>query len=185
MLKWQCKLRVLAFALTGLLMLTDLLSAQTGGQKIFTLNQENLFIRSEFGQRVRQDVAVRSAAIEKENRAIETELKAEELELTETRPDLTPAEFRELADAFNEKVEAIRKTQAQKSADLAGWADSEQRRFFEAAFPILLELAGEIGASVILDQRSTIISSDKIDITDQAIQRINQTIGDGSDMSEQ
>ena len=146
---------------------------------VYTLNQERLFADSLFGQRVRHEVETRSGIIAGENRRMEQELKDEEAQLTEKRPSLAPAEFRSLADAFDKKVESIRTGQAAKTRDLNKWSETERQRFFKAAFPVLLKLAQEVGASVILDQRSAIISSDQVDITDRAVKRMNETIADG------
>jgi len=149
-------------------------------QGVYTLNQERLFSESLFGIRVVREVEKRSSVIANENRDKEQELKIEEARLTEQRPSLKPAEFRNLADEFDKKVEAIRTGQARKSRDVGTWADAEHKRFFTAAFPVLLTLAQDIGASVIIDQRSAIISSNQADITDKAIKRMNDTIGDGT-----
>ncbi len=173
----------LAAALVFLTSVPSLAQNLSGG--VFTLNQDRLFTQSLFGQRVQSEVKLRTAAIAKENRRMEAELKAEELALTEKRPDLEPAEFRKLADEFDAKVESIRTGQAQKSADFNNWAANQRKEFFDAAFPELLKLAEEISAVAILDQRSVIISSDRIDITDRAIKQIDAVIGDGSAPSEQ
>jgi len=160
-------------------------SAQVNGSQILTLDQERFFNQSAFGKRVLQEIEVRSSALTAENRKIEAELTAEELDLTEQRKTLLPAEFRALADAFDKRVELIRTGQAQKADELNSWAESEQNRFVKTAYPSLLDLAKELGALVIIDQRTTIITSGKIDVTDQAIFRADQVIGDGTaEMSE-
>lgn len=150
---------------------------QTAG--VLTLNQERFFNQSAFGLRVLRELEAKSAALATENRGIEEALTGEEQDLTDKRPSLTPTEFRALADAFDAKVEGIRQAQAQKAVDLNAWLEAEQKRFFEAAFPVLLALASDLGASVILDQRATLIALDRSDITNQAILKIDQAIGDG------
>ncbi|HBN29955.1 MAG TPA: outer membrane chaperone Skp [Rhodobacteraceae bacterium] len=154
-------------------------SAQVIGSQIQTLDQERFFNQSAFGKRVLQEIEQRSVTLATENRKIEAELTAEELALTERRKTLVPAEFRALADAFDKRVELIRTGQAQKANELNVWAETEQERFVEIAYPQLLELAKELGALVIIDQRTTIITSSKIDVTEQAIFRADQVIGDG------
>jgi Skp family chaperone for outer membrane proteins len=153
--------------------------AQIGNNRIFVLDQEVLYNRSAFGQRVQQEVLSRSEAISRENQRLEEELKAEELSLTEQRPTLAQAEFRELADAFDARVEAIRTAQAGKAADLNRFTETERQRFFDAMLPVLVGLAEEIGALAVIDTRTTIISSDLINITERAIARIDAEIGDG------
>ncbi len=151
----------------------------TGG--IFTLNQDRLYTQSAFGKRVALEIAKRRAEITDENTKFEAELKAEELDLTHKRPTLDPVKFRKLADAFDAKVVKIRKDQATKGAELSHWADAERKRFFVRAFRILLGMAQELGAEVILDERSTIISSQDIDLTSRAVKRVDKELGDGAD----
>ncbi len=154
--------------------------AQQMDSKIFTLNQDQLYSQSLFGQRVLAEIATRKAGIVDENTRMEAELKSEELALTKKRPTLAPADFRVLADAFDAKVEKIRTGRAQKSLDLNTWSNGERKRFFDLAFPILLQYARDIGALVILDRRSVIISSDAIDITATAMKKIDAAIKDGA-----
>lgn len=154
-------------------------------QQIYTLDQDRLFGRSAFGARVVQEIEERSAAIAAESRRIEAELRDEEQSLTDQRASLPAAEFRSLADAFDARVEALRESQAQKSFDLNTWTEAEQKRFFEAAFPILVTMAEELGALAIFDQRSVIIASDQVDLTDRAIARIDAELGDGAEPAEE
>ncbi len=156
------------------------LAAQQGVQRIYSLSQDRMFSQSEFGVRVRSEIESRSQDIAAENRQIEEELKAEEQALTDQRASLSPADFRVLADAFDEKVETFRTTQARKTSDLNAYSESEQQRFFKAALPVIVTLAEELGATAILDERSTIIASDQMDITALAIEQVNKAIGDGT-----
>ncbi len=171
---------VLMLTVTVTLTMPTVGSAQQAENRIFTLSQDRLFTQSEFGQRMRREIKTRSTAIAIENRKIESELKVEEQTLTEQRASLVPAEFRVLADAFDKKVEAIRTEQAQKSLALNSFAETEQKRFFKLAFPVLIALVDELSAVAILDERSTIIASDKMNITALALARVNTAIGDGS-----
>jgi Skp family chaperone for outer membrane proteins len=167
-------------SLVFMLVLPVSVMAQPSDIRIFTLSQDRLFSLSDFGSRVRRDVASRSSDIAAENRRIEDELKAEEQALTDQRATLSPTDFRVLADAFDQKVETIRTEQAQKSLELNSFTDAEQQRFFGLAFPVLVKLAEELSATAILDERSTIIASEQMDITPLAITRVNAAIGDGS-----
>ena len=153
--------------------------AQQTQQRIFSLSQERLFSQSVFGQRVQADLGRMSGEIAAENRRIEEELKVEEQDLTDRRASLEPGEFRVLADAFDKKVETIRMAQTQKSVDLNAFAEAEQQRFFSSVFPVLVDLAQELSATAILDERSTIIASEQMDITGIAVQRVDSALGDG------
>ena len=114
-----------------------------------------------------------------ENRRMEAELVAEELSLTEQRPNLSPVEFRDLANAFNARVTQIRTTQDRKSRALSNRQNAERQAFFEAALPVLQQLLQQAGASAMLDRRSVLISLSAVDVTDRAIAQIDAILGDG------
>lgn len=147
---------------------------------VLTVDQEALFENSAFGKRLQADFDRDSAALAAENRQIEAELEAEELRLTEERPDMDPAAFREKAAAFDAKVVEIRRTQDQKARELTRAPEEARQRFFRAALPVLTAVVRERGGLVILDSRAVILAADAIDITDEAIRRLDAELGDGS-----
>lgn len=147
---------------------------------ILTLDQNRLFAESAFGKAVNARAADAEKALAAENRRIESGLEQEERDLTERRKTTTAAEFAELADAFDTKVEAIRTAQDAKSREITQRRDDEQRRFVQAAGPVLGALMTEFGASAIIDKTVLILSLNAIDITAEAIVRLDAVLGDGS-----
>ncbi|MEX0282047.1 MAG: OmpH family outer membrane protein [Arenibacterium sp.] len=117
-----------------------------------------------------------------ENRRIEAELTAEEKALTEQRETMEPQEFRALADAFDEKVQAFRDTQDARTRALSQRREEARGVFVEAVIPVLAQLMRETGASVILERSTVFLSTNATDITDIALLRINAAIGDGSNL---
>jgi Skp family chaperone for outer membrane proteins len=147
---------------------------------VLTLDQDELFERSAFGQRVRREIEAASAELTAENRRLEAELAQEELRLTELRPTTDPEAFRQMASAFDARVVEVRRTQDQKGRDLSRRPEEARQEFFRAVIPVLADVVRERGAVAILDSRAVIISADLIDITDEAIRRIDATLGDGT-----
>lgn len=147
---------------------------------VVVLDRDALFSRSLFGQRVASDIEAASEALAAENRRIETDLEAEEQELTTRRDTMEMAAFRELAVAFDERVTTIRQTQDAKARAISQQTDRAQQTFLEQANPVLVQLARETGALVILDRRTVIASADQVDITELALMRIDAALGDGS-----
>ncbi|KAA0921203.1 OmpH family outer membrane protein [Aquicoccus porphyridii] len=150
---------------------------------VLTVDLNRLFNETLFGERVASELEAESAVLAAENRRIEAELTAEEKELTERRDAMTPAAFREAADAFDAKVQRIRAEQEAKARALADENENAQRRFLGAARPVLERLMLESGASVLLDTRAVLLSSDAVNVTDAAVDRIDDAIGDGSGVS--
>jgi Skp family chaperone for outer membrane proteins len=146
---------------------------------IIVVDQERLFQESLFGNRIAQELEERTAELAAENRKIETELIAEERDLTERRPSLEPAEFRTLADAFDAKVERLRAEQDAKTRDLVELRDTERQNFTRTVGPILLDYMRETGAAVMVDRRSVVATSDRVDVTDKLIAEINARVGAG------
>ena len=164
------------------LLLAALLAFPSAGQEpaapspILTLDPERLYVRSRAAARGLAAVEAQAEALATENREIEAALAAEELDLTEKRPDMEPAAFRKLADAFDEKVQIIRDEQDAKARELQQLRDEERQAFLQRARPVLAEIARERGAYIVLDRRSVFLSADQIDITDEAIQRMDAAL---------
>jgi Skp family chaperone for outer membrane proteins len=148
---------------------------------ILTISSDRLFVESAFGQRIAREIEAESAVLAAENRKIESELTAEEQALTERRPTMEADAFRVLADAFDEKVQQIRREQEAKAVALATRRDKAQVEFFRIAAPVLEALMRETGAGVILERSSVFLSANATDVTDLAISRIDAVMGDGSD----
>lgn len=154
--------------------------AQDLRSPILTIDSDRLYRDSAFGQRVLKEIEAQTDALAEENRALEAQLETEERALTEQRPTLSSEEFRALADAFDERVQSIRREREEKSLAIASQLDDNRDRFLNAAFPVLEAIMREAGAAVVLEQRSVFISANAIDITDAAIMRIDATLGDGA-----
>jgi Skp family chaperone for outer membrane proteins len=148
---------------------------------ILTVDTDRLYSQSAFGLRVAKEIDERGAALAAENRKIEAELTEEEQDLTDKRATLTPEEFRPLADSFDEKVQSTRRAQEAKGRELSQQLEKEQIAFLNAAAPVLETLMRDAGAALILERRSVFLSTNAIDITDEAIARINAALGDGTD----
>ncbi|MGD9864553.1 MAG: OmpH family outer membrane protein, partial [Pseudodonghicola sp.] len=121
---------------------------------ILTIETDRLFSDSAFGHRIANEIEAESAVLAAENRRIEAELTSEEKELTQRRSGMGPDAFRALADAFDEKVQGIRRTQEAKARALNQKADKARVEFLRAARPVLEALMRDTGAGVILERSS-------------------------------
>ena len=146
---------------------------------ILVLNQDRFLAQSLYGRRIGREVEVASAELSAENRMIEGQLMAEELSLTEQRQSMDPSAFRELAVEFDTRVEAIRTAQEAKGRSIQTQAETARTRFFELAFPVLLDIVEAREAAVLLDSRTVLLVADTVDITDEAIAAVDAALGDG------
>ena len=140
---------------------------------ILTIDQDRLFAGTRLGAEALAGLEQRAQELAAENSRIETELIDEEGKLTELRPTLEPAEFRKLADAFDERVQKLRAEQDEKARLLNRGRDEARANFFNEIAVTLSEIVREKGAVVVIDRRDVFLSADRIDITDEAIERIN------------
>lgn len=177
--------RVAAVAVAAAVVLLAPAAAAQGGEgqagatplrlaaPVLTIDPDRLFAASALGRRFAAELEAASRELAAENRAIEARLTAEERALTERRASLPPAEFRALAEAFDARVEEIRREQEAKSRALARQREEDRQRFIEAALPVLAAVMAEAGAAVILDRRAVFLSFEEIDVTDLVIERLD------------
>jgi Skp family chaperone for outer membrane proteins len=176
--------RVLVLLLGAVLCAPPLVYAQTAPapapaltapfqSPIVAIDQQRLFTDSAFGTASLTALEAASRALQSEIRQIESDLEIEERLLTERRATLPPAEFAPLASAFDDKVEGIRAAWGIKDRDLKRQRDLDQQRFFDEAVPILAEMMQEMGAVMLVDRSTIILSLDRADITQAAIDRID------------
>ncbi|WP_170330037.1 OmpH family outer membrane protein [Ruegeria arenilitoris] len=179
--KLQGPTRALSVFLT-IVFVTPAIAQQLGVPQsgVVTLSSERLFSDSAFGQRVLREIEAEGVLLGQENERIVAELSQEEKNLTNKRATMTTDEFRPLADAFDKKVQSHREGQRAKLDALARRSEEARQTFFELVQPVLIDLLRDSGASIIIERSSVFLSSDRTDITDAAIARIDAVIGDGS-----
>lgn len=148
---------------------------------IAILDQDALFLDSEFGRRIQRDLERDRAALAAENRRIETALIEEERALTEQRGTIPPEEFAALAAGFDEKVQRIREEQDRKAQRLQEELDRARQRFLSVVGPVLTDILQRRGAAVLIDDQAVLISVPGVDITQEAIAAVDAELGDGSE----
>jgi len=174
-------------ALALVLMTTAISPAQEASapeSPVLVIDPERLFEETDFGKRVIAEREALAAELQTENRRIEAELIAEELDLTERRANMSVDEFRQLADAFDEKVSRIRTEQDGKARELQRSLESGQQQFFRLIGPVLLEIVKQRNASVLLDSRNVFLSAESVDITGAAIALTNSRLQSGPALDE-
>lgn len=181
-LKTICLTLVVAFGSVGSPQWAAAQDIGTVVSPILTIESDRFFAQSAFGQRVAREIEADGAILAAENRKIEADLTAEEKALTDQRAGMNPAAFRVLADTFDEKVQTMRRTQDTKSRALSQRNEADRTTFINAAGPILEVLMQDAGASLVLERRNVFLSANAIDVTDDAIRRMDAAFGDGSDL---
>lgn len=149
---------------------------------ILMVDRERLLVETMFGQAVEARFQASSKQLIDENLRLEQALESEERDLTDRRATLPAEEFQKLAAEFDAKTEAIRAAQDAKSRALTNQREQDRQRFLQAAVPVLGDLMQESGAVAIFDKGIVILSLRGVDITDEAIARIDTVLGDGTNL---
>ncbi len=146
---------------------------------VLVLDPDRLFKETLFGQRLNSEYLKQREQLSALNDQRSADLEAEEQALTDLRAQKTPEEFRDLADAFDTKVQQIRRDSDRAVRDLELSRERAPGIFMRAVQPVLIELMRDAGGAVVMDVRTVLLRSDVIDITDVAIARIDLRIGSG------
>ena len=148
---------------------------------VLTIDQDRLFSETRLGAEKLEQLEQDAQALAAENKKIEAELIEEERLLTDQRAGLSAEEFRQLADAFDLRVQKLRAEQDEKARLLTRTRDEARAAFFNEVAVIISDIVREKGALVVIDRRDVFLSADRIDITDEAIQRVNEAEGRASE----
>ncbi len=152
---------------------------------ILVIDPERLFEDTALGQSISADLQEERETLIALNRKLEAELEAEERALTAERDTASPEDFRDMADAFDEKVQQIRADSQRRVREHERNRERAPLDFMRQVEPVLVELMREAGATVILDRRTVLLQADVVDITGAAVQRIDATLGPGGDPAAQ
>ena len=151
-----------------------LLAAEKSG--LFTVDMTKLLRSSEFGKNIIAANNIARKKLQSENEELEKKLLLEEKKLSELRKTLSVEEFRPKALEFDKRVSIIRAEQGKKEEILNKKVRKEETDFFKRIYPLLYEILTERGGLILVDQRNIILWDNSVDITDDAIQAINQAL---------
>ena len=155
-------------------------AAQQVSPQVLILDSERLFVETLYGRKIAADLAAQAAELQAENDRIVEQLTEEERSLTLRRPEMTPEAFRIAAEAFDAKVQDVRRVRDAKNLELQQSSAEGRAQFEERIRGIVGNIMLERGAALVLEQRTVILSIRAANITDDAIARIDATLGDGT-----
>jgi Skp family chaperone for outer membrane proteins len=144
--------------------------------RIGILDREALFTQSAAGKSILSTYEEKAKQLASENKEIQAQLEKEELELTETRKSMDATSFNLLATTFDEKVKKIRAEQSNKERVLNLTLNQNRTNFFERLSPILQKFIEANGIEVVLKKETVVLSTSGRDITQAAIQRIDEML---------
>lgn len=155
-------------------------AAQQTSPSVLIIDSDRLYTETLYGRRIEADLAAQVAEVQAENDAIAQTLREEERSLTERRPNMTTEAFREEADAFDTKVQEVRRARDAKAAELQAMRTDARARFEERVQGIVANIMLERKAAIVLEQRNVVLSVRAANITDDVIVRVDARLGDGT-----
>ena len=163
----------------GLVCLTCLLitfsqpaAAQSSG--ILVVDLERAYKTSRFGESMRDAFNSENQSFNEENKVILNRLKDEEIQLTADRTNLSPDKFAVAADAFDTRVQEIRKIRLEQIRLVEERFKMLKPMFFRRVDSFFDVIMREFDATAILEKSSVVRSNQNIDITDLLIERVDQ-----------
>ena len=154
--------------------------APVGPPQVLIVDSDRLYFETQYGLRLARDLAAQQAAVQQENDRIVATLTEEERSLTERRPEMSPEAFRAEADAFDLKVQEVRRARDNKTDELQAESLAARAEFEGRVQGIVANIMLERGALMVLEQRNVILSVRSANITDDVIARVDAALGDGS-----
>lgn len=149
---------------------------------VLVLDETSLLTQSKLGQDILSLEQSEQAEITTAGRLVTEQLEAEEALLTEQRLTLSHEEFRVLADAFNEKVETVRDSEAAVRVAQLTRVEARRRAFFQFISPQLEGMLRKYGAAAIIDRRYVLLSNPVLDITQELITLLDEAYEQNPDM---
>lgn len=120
--------------------------------------------------------SVRQLKVEwqREAELVVQEFETEEQNLTELKKTLSPEDFAQLAEEFDAKVQSVREERRARAAQLNDLEREIPNVFRLRIRPIMTNLLQELKATVILDVNSNDIFDPAADVTNIAINRVDE-----------
>jgi Skp family chaperone for outer membrane proteins len=148
---------------------------------VVVIDSERLLTETEYGKRLQREVQEERERLIAHNERVAAQHEEEEQSLTELRGTVAPEEFRDIADAFDNKVTELRRESEAKSRELERRRELAPLQFMRVVQPVLADLLTEADAVAMLDRRGVLLHAEVADVTDLAISRIDAQVGSGPD----
>lgn len=164
--------RAVAALILALLMVTSPAFSQSA-TRVLVVDMDRMRAESLAGIGIDRATTAFREEIKSEISAREAAIRAEEQLLARERADLSQADFRERVEAFDAQVQAQRRLAETESRRLQLARARSQALLTRATQEVLAAMMRESQAHLLLDKSQIILSANAIDITEEAIKRLN------------
>ncbi len=140
---------------------------------VLVINMERVLREADAARSIQRQAEEIRESIQRQLSGRQDALRAEEQELVSLRQTLPPEEFTGRVDDFEQRVRKLKRASNERSSLL-------QKALFEAneelkknLRPELIAIMQERSAAVMIDERNVVISARILDVTGEAIERLN------------
>ena len=144
--------------------------------QVLVLDLRKALNESNSGQAILANYRDSIVTLNDEFMVIESQLIAEEKRLLEIKPTMQAPVFLKLAQAFDEKSTETRELYRSKKKEIDENLNTEMERLALVLSQIAGTVMEEKGALLVMMKNQVIVSSNKIDITSEVMDRANKTI---------
>lgn len=155
-----------------------------GGRLVFPVlvfDRARVLDQSEIGAALEAQVADARAALLAENEKIYADLETEEQEISDAKPTMDTATFQARAQAFDEKVTAVRQSQDEKALEIQKLYDDGLAEIEQQMNTVLAEIARDLGAVVVFERNQVYLMNGAIDISRIAIEKLDEQSSEAAD----
>ncbi len=145
---------------------------------ILIVNTEQLFAQSKVGQSIRKQAQAQAEALQSENEKKSKEMEAEAKKLGDQRALLSQDEFQKKVEALQKKDRQLQKTMQEKGQAFQLGTQQARAKVQAALRPIFVDIMKERGGTVLLDQSVVLAGGVDLDITQEALKRLNEKLSD-------
>ncbi|MAB13979.1 OmpH family outer membrane protein [Parvibaculum sp.] len=145
---------------------------------ILIVNTEQLFAQSKVGQSIRKQAQAQAEALQAENQKQSKKMEAEAKKLGDQRALLSQGEFQKKVEALQKKDRQLQKTMQEKGQAFQLGTQQARAKVQAALRPIFVDIMKERGGTVLLDQSVVLAGGVDLDITQEALKRLNEKLSD-------
>ena len=168
--------------LSAALILSLGFSAASYAQSVLVMNEQRILRESAvgqhiatrleaIGQEIQAELEPQQAAIQSESEALNAELSALSEDAIRQRPDLA-ARY----ESLQRDAATFEQTRRLRGQELAATEQQAMRPVLPVLQEVLQEIVNERNADVLIDRSAIVYARDSVDITQSAIERLNQRI---------
>lgn len=147
---------------------------------VYVISRSRLLNEAEPTRKLRQAEAALTARLQEQLDRIKSALAREEADLARRRDEIDPSEMILLSQDFDRRVRLTRRLAQERAAVVTSAFQDARAELVQKLPPILERLRKETGAVAILDADQTMAIAPENDLTDRAIDLLNEALPDPS-----